>query len=447
MTFGARRVQNWVLVGLLYSFFYMSRYNLTAVSPHLIHFFGWTKEQHISIFATVLPAVYGLSVLVNGPLADRVGGRRAFLFGAAGVVVMNAIVGSFFLVVTQPAVWAEKVLVAPAQLSHGFTLTSLAWAMAIPWGINGYFQSFGALSIVKINAHWFESKDRGRFAAVFGVLIRLGLILAFSGTPLLARHLGWQWAFFVPAMCVAILFVLVFLFVVDKPEDAGFPGVVHEEGAPADKVTVVDVLKKVMTNPVMWTIAVGSMMIGITRRSLIDDWWPLYMREVHAVTDDSVAYQATAWALAIGGICGGFLFGWMSDRLFQTRRAPVVVFGFIGVVLVLGLFALLDASGAGPWGASACIVLLSFCINGAHGMIGGAASMDFGGKRGAATAAGLFDGIQYLAAAPIAGRAVPYIAQHFGWQAWKLLTIPWAIIGALVMLRIWNATPRSNPGH
>jgi OPA family glycerol-3-phosphate transporter-like MFS transporter len=80
-------------------------------------------------------------------------------------------------------------------------------------------------------------------------------------------------------------------------------------------------------------------------------------------------------------------------------------------------------------------------------MVGGAASMDFGGKKAAGTAAGLFDGIQYLAAAPIAGRVVPYIAEHYGWQTWKLATIPWAVIGAFVMMRIWNATPRRSAGH
>jgi OPA family glycerol-3-phosphate transporter-like MFS transporter len=440
-------VQNWVLVGLLYSFFYMSRYNFSAIVPDLMQFFGWTKGEHISIFETILPTAYGLSVAFNGPLADRIGGRRAFLFGAAGVVVMNTLFGAFSFVVTQPAQWAGKVMTAPAQLLYGFTPNTLAWTMAIVWAVNGYFQSFGALSIVKINAQWFESKDRGRFAAIFGVLIRFGLILAFSGCPLLAGALGWQYAFFIPAIFVAVLFVLVFLFVVEKPEDAGFPPVGEPEGPQGEKVNVGEILKKVFTNPVMWTIAVGSMMIGITRRSLIDSWWPTYMSEVHHVSKTDFAYQFTAWALAIGGIWGGFLFGYLSDRVFATRRAPVVVFGFIGVVGVLMLFAGLDAVGAGPWGASLSIVLLSFCINGAHGMVGGAASMDFGGKRAAGTAAGLFDGIQYLAAAPIAGRVVPYIAEHYGWQMWKLLTIPWAVIGAFVMMRIWNATPRGGAAH
>jgi OPA family glycerol-3-phosphate transporter-like MFS transporter len=442
MTFGARRVQNWVLVGLLYSLFYMSRYNLSAISPSLMAFFGWTKADHISIFATVLPWVYGSSVALNGPLADRIGGRRAFLFGAAGVVVMSMVMGAFSLVVVHPAHDG-----APAELLYGFTPTTLAWTMAIPWALNGYFQSFGALSIVKINAQWFEAKDRGRFAAIFGVLIRFGLILAFSGCPLLAAHLGWQYAFLIPGALVAVMFVLVLVFVVEKPEDAGFPPVGPPAAPAGEKVSVFAVLRKIFTDPVMWTIAVGSMMLGITRRSVIDDWWPTYLKEVHHVAQTDFTYQFTAWALALGGIAGGFVFGWLSDRVFHTRRAPVVVFGFVGVVAVLLLFTGLDAIGAGVWGATVSIVLLSFCINGAHGMIGGAASMDFGGKQGAATAAGLFDGIQYLAAAPIAGRLAPYIADHLGWQMWKLLTIPWAIIGALVMLRIWNATPRQSPGH
>src|SRR6476659_2736949 len=83
--FRARRTQNWVLVGLLYSFFYMSRYNFSAVSTDMMQVLGWTKSDHLSIFETIFPFVYGVSVVVNGPIADRIGGKRAFLFGAAGV--------------------------------------------------------------------------------------------------------------------------------------------------------------------------------------------------------------------------------------------------------------------------------------------------------------------------------------------------------------------------
>jgi OPA family glycerol-3-phosphate transporter-like MFS transporter len=451
--FHARRTQNWVLVGLLYSFFYMSRYNFSAVSTDMMQVLGWTKADHLSIFETLFPFVYGVSVVVNGPIADRIGGKRAFLFGAAGVVLMNLLFGAFGWLVMTPAVMASdhKAVLTPAQFSHGYDATSLAWTMAIAWAVNGYFQSFGALSIVKINAQWFPIKERGTFAAIFGVLIRFGLILSFSGCPLLVEWLSWQWAFFVPAAFVAVMFVLVWLFVAEKPEDSGYPKVETGDAGSteaAGPVSAVSVFLKVFTNPVMLTIAVGSMMIGIVRRSIIDtSWWPAYMREVHHVGKTDFAYQLTSSGMAVTGIIGGFVLGWASDQAFKSRRAPVVVLGFVGMVFGLGFFLLSDLLALGPIGAAASIMLLSFFINGAHGMIGGAASMDFGGKKAAATAAGLFDGMQYLAAAPIAGWLVPRLTEHMGWQAWKYLTIPWAVLGGLVMLRIWNALPRSSPGH
>ncbi len=46
--------------------------------------------------------------------------------------------------------------------------------MAVLWGANNYFQSFGALSIVKINAAWFRVSERGSFAGIFGIMIQSG---------------------------------------------------------------------------------------------------------------------------------------------------------------------------------------------------------------------------------------------------------------------------------
>ena len=65
----ARRTQNWMIIGLLYSFFYMSRYNFTALSPQLMNVFGWTKVD-LSFLETAMPFLYGISVLVNAAIAD-----------------------------------------------------------------------------------------------------------------------------------------------------------------------------------------------------------------------------------------------------------------------------------------------------------------------------------------------------------------------------------------
>ena len=81
--FQRRRNLNWIVLGLLYAFFYMSRYNFAATMSELSRTFGWTNTE-LGVFETTMPLVYGLSVVFNGPLADRIGGRKAFLFGAVG---------------------------------------------------------------------------------------------------------------------------------------------------------------------------------------------------------------------------------------------------------------------------------------------------------------------------------------------------------------------------
>ena len=57
--------------------------------------------------------------------------------------------------------------------------TSMVSTIAVLWGCNHYFQSFGALSIVKINAAWFHVRERGSFAGIFGIMIQSGRLFAF----------------------------------------------------------------------------------------------------------------------------------------------------------------------------------------------------------------------------------------------------------------------------
>lgn len=445
-SYRARRFQNWIIIGFLYSLFYMTRYNFAANAPTLQQVFGWTKSD-LGVFETMLPLVYGLAVVLNGPIADKIGGKKAFLIGAVGVILMNFIFGAMGFAVLQPSVWEDSKLIKPSVFIWGDKELLLA-LLATCWSINGYFQAFGALSIVKINAQWFHIRERGTFAAIFGILIRFGLILAFSGTPLFAYWFGWQWAFWGPAILTTIVFILTIFFVKDSPKEAGYEGRDTGDGddMSSEKVKLKEVLTKVFASPVMWMIGISSMMIGFVRRSIVDAWYPLYFKEVYGVSTIDTAYQITAWGIAILGILGGFAFGVTSDRVYGGRRAPVIVFGFIGMVVSLLLFFLSDYFKFGPYVASALIMLLSFFVNGAHGMVGGAASMDFGGRKAAATAAGLIDGFQYLTSAlnPLFLSALIF---PLGWQAWQLWPIPFAIIGALVMSRLWNTLPKGRSAH
>ncbi len=452
--FRRRRAVNWLSLGTLYAFFYMTRYNYTVVAPTLADILGW-KNTDLGVFETMMPLVYGLAVVLNGPFADRVGGKKAFLFGAIGVALMNALFGFASYAIASPAMWEGTGLlrhvVSPPLLRYGFTGGSLLTAMAIVWGINGYFQSFGALSIVKVNAQWFHVLERGTFSGIFGVLIRLGLLLAFQGVPLILLVLPWQYAFWLPGACVVVVLVINWIWMEDSPKKAGLgefdTGDEPSEEGPA---SLRDVLRKVFASRVTWMIALASMMIGFVRRSVVDAWWPKYFVDYYGADRSAFAtyppYLIATWGIALAGIAGGFVFGIASDRTFGGRRAPVITFGFIGMAVLLALSGLSDYFGLGPIAAASWLVLLSFCVNGAHGMIGGAASMDFGGKKAAATAAGMFDGMQYLAGAFV-GMGVGYITTNWGWTMWHWAPIPFALFGAWVISRLWNVVPRGRQSH
>ncbi len=90
------------------------------------------------------------------------------------------------------------------------------------------------------------------------------------------------------------------------------------------------------------------------------------------------------------------------------------------------------------------VFMISLCVIGTHGLLSGTATMDFGGRRGAATAVGVIDGFVYL------GTAVQAFAlgklTSADWAYWPWFMLPFAVIGLLLTMRIWNATPRGKGG-
>jgi len=85
------------------------------------------------------------------------------------------------------------------------------------------------------------------------------------------------------------------------------------------------------------------------------------------------------------------------------------------------------------------IVLMSLCVIGTHGLLSGTATMDFGGRKGAATAVGMIDGFVYLGTA-FQSFALGSLTSK-SWSYWPLFLLPFAAIGFLLSLRIWNAKP------
>ncbi len=456
--FRRRRFFNWFPLGLTYAALYMGRYNLTVSKHTLGRTFHLDKAQ-VGIIFTVGFWVYALSVIVNGPLADRVGGRRAILIGALGAASLNAIIGLLFF-----SGWTQNIVLG----------------MSVLYALNMYFQSYGALSVVKVNASWFHLRERGVFGGIFGVMISSGYWLALSVGGFIIAKLPWYFVFIVPSIALAVMFAVDYLLVRDRPSQAGLKDFDTGDGsyhppetklgesatlrepaaivdAPVEKPLGLSVLlNKIFSDPVIRIIAMAEFCTGFVRQGLLI-YFIEFLAEVHNVHPGSGVHAWAGVGPTIGGICGGLICGTLSDKYFDSRRPPVAF------IFYLGQAAVLLALGFAPTGGIAAFLVGFSCmfIFGVHGMLSGTASMDFGGRKAAATAAGILDGVQYIAAG-LTGFGLGWILKTYGWdghgsaegyhphdaRVWVFSIIPFSLIGAFLMTRIWNAKPsKSGGGH
>ncbi len=418
-----RRFLNWFPLGLTYATFYMGRYNLNVASKTMMDYFHLSKGE-FGVIATAGFWTYALSVAFNGPLADRIGGKKAILIGAAGASLLNLIIGVLFL--------------------NGWQ-TKLILGMSLLYAANQYFQSFGALSVVKVNAPWFHVTERGVFGGIFGVMISSGYFLAMTVGGWILAYLPWYYVFLIPSAAIAVMFAVDFFLVKDTPGAAGFEnfntGDATSRDADKDKpVDLNHLVQRVFTNPVIITLAISEFCTGFVRQGLML-WFVPFLSEVHKVEHGSSLFTMATSGVTVGGIIGGLLCGYLSDHWFQSRRAPVAFIFYLGQIVSLFILG----RTASPFVASFMVGVCCMWIFGVHGMLSGTASMDFGGTKAASTVTGMLDGVQYLASG-LTGFFMGSLLDKHGWNSWTYMIIPFSFVGALLMLRLWNETPLKKTG-
>lgn len=442
--FRVRRFANWFPLGLTYASLYMGRYNFNAYRSHAHELHGLSNAQ-VGLVATVGFWVYAASLLVNGPLAEKIGGRRAILVGVAGASVTNLVIALFL------RGWA--------------TDGNVVEGLSALYGVNMYFQSFGAISVVKVNSAWFHWRERGLIGGVFGSMISLGYYLALGVGGIVYANLPYWCLFAVPSVVLLVMFGVDWFLVRDQPSDAGLedfdtgdePPRAKPEGDPPfrrpgaaeappadDDLSFREVVARVLGNPVLRVLACAEFCTGIVRQGLLLHYGR-FLADVHGVTEKGTPgrYQIASLGITVGGICGALLCGVLSDRVFGSRRAPVAFIFYLAQIVALTALGLAGSS----YSAALLVGFSCMWIFGVHGMLSGTASMDFGGRRAAATAAGLLDGVQYLGSGFV-GFGLGALIDAYHWSIWPYALLPFSIGGALLMLPLWNARPKTqSPAH
>lgn len=347
-------------------------------------------KRRFGMIASVSILFYAFGKFSSGIGGDFLGGRRLFLFGMFGSILCTVLFG----------------------MASGFA------ALLAIWCGNRLVQSVGWNGLVKVASRWFPVERHGTILGVLTLSYLFGDSLArllLGG--LLWAGLSWRQLFFAAAGILTVVWFVSRLTLKACPGDVGAPepeanpanvyGAKGEAPQPAD---LMDLLWPLATDLSFWLVCIMSFGLTLIRETF-SNWNPTYLQNVAGLSADRAA-TASALFPFIGG-CSAIAAGVLTDQLAKGRRGAII-FSFL-TMMVASLYALSKLEpGGGALLPLTLTSVVSFSMLGPYSFLTGVMSLDFGGKRGSSTAAGLADTAGYLGAV-VSGYGVAVLAADSGW--------------------------------
>jgi OPA family glycerol-3-phosphate transporter-like MFS transporter len=389
-----RRVFAGIFIG--YAAYYLVRNNISLAIPDILREHPEYSKAQLGMALTGLSIAYGASKFLMGSVSDR---SNAKYFLTLGLLLSSAVMMTSGLV---KAIYSSLWLVVALQT------------------INGWVQGMGWPPCGKTMVHWFSTRERGLTVSVWNVAHNIGgaLVanLAFLGVVLFG---DWGAKFYFNAAIAAAVALVVFLLMRDTPQSCGLPPIEqYRNDYPLDYSDDHErtfsyreiFFEHVLTNRFLWAIAVANAFVYFVRYGVVN-WIPTYL-ETHkgfSFREASIAYSLYEYA----AIPGTIACGWVSDRVFRSRRAPATML-FMGLTLVAVIVYWLNIDGP-LWIDYLALVAIGFLIYGPIMMIG-LHALDLVPKKAAGTAAGFTGFFGYVFGSAVAGTGVGWIADRWGWH-------------------------------
>ncbi len=440
-----KRFLSWFPLGMTYSFMYMARYNIDSLATAEV--ISKVQKSQISGWGFF---IYAASLFVSGPLIDKIGGKKGMIMASLGSAIANILMG-----------WALYLYM------HDNSSMNIVMVLTLLYSANMFFQSFGAISTIKVKSFWFHVRERGTFGAIFGTLISLGVYFAFDWTEAIIRAVkvglnvqdsafrnfiqdifvlqeaqvsAFWLVFFIPAGFLLIWAMIDLVLIKDTPDECGFGKLETHDASYGDQTdlsTWYKVIKSIFSNRIILMIGVIEFTSGILRDGIMK-WYRLFAKD----TGFGVSTIIDNWGLwgSVTGIIGAFLAGWASDRFFHSRRAPVA--GICQMVMFICTLVMLLTYSNNPMVMGIACLIIMMAVIGVHSIMSGTATADFGGRRGAATATGVADGFSKLGSS-FQEFALGAILLKDTWFYWPLFLMPFTLLGLFFAIKLWKELPEA----
>ena len=367
---------------------------------------------------------YGIAYAIGqfgwGMCCDRFGSRRVILGGMCGSVAVAILMG----------------------------LSTESVIFGALFFLQGLCQASGWAPLTKNVSMWFSRRERGRIFGVWSTNYAIGGMLASGFAGYMALYFGsWRYAFIMPALVLGLVAVLFFFLQRNRPEDVGLPPVEAYHGEPEDVIATdvtadpkkqgaFDIVREVLRNPMIFRLGVIYFLLKPVRYALLF-WGPVIIYERLGTNIGQTAFISAFFEAA--GPFGVILAGFVSDKMFQARRIPVVVIGLISLAVILFSFNSITATNS----RLAMMLILAAtgcCLFGPDSLISSTCAVDFGTKDGAGSAAGFVNGMGSVG--QIIGLSLPgVISEHYGWNVLFIGMGCFVMLAAILLAPKWNAVP------
>ncbi|GGX77315.1 MFS transporter [Massilia dura] len=325
----------WTICALLFfatTVNYLDRQVLSLLAPQLSKEFNWSNSDYANITAA-FQFVYALSMVFAGPIVDRLGTKKAYLWAIAiwsGGAILHAYAVPMGNAVGS-AMGALGMVAAPASII-GFILSRAVLAV----GEAGNFPA-----AIKATAEFFPKKERAFATGIFNSGANVGAILAPLTVPLIAIHWGWQ-AAFIAIGAIGFIWMAFWLVMFDSPEkklSAAELAYVRSDSSAASTAASGTGAKvpwtKLLTYRQTWAFAGGKFLTdGIWWFFLF--WLPKYLSSEYQMGPaDIVLPLAVLYSMTMFGSIGG---GYFPAYFMNRGMSPYD--GRMKAMLVIALFPL-----------------------------------------------------------------------------------------------------------
>lgn len=348
------RVRVFIATWLSYVGFYFCRKPFSLAKDAIEVQNHWHKATTVgNIWAAYLIA-YAIGQFLASRVGTALGPRKNLLIGMAVSVVVTVAMG----------------------------ITLSPWVMAGLVAVNGIAQATGWSGNVGTMANWFHKHERGRVMGAWSTNFTVGSLasgfaLGFVLGDVAAADQPWQWAFYVGAMVLVVIWVQFYFLQRDRPEDLGLAPI-------DDPVTVVDESKiaEPRTSKLtrdQWTtvlIVGGFYFFAKLIRYAVWSWSAYFLANNYHLSGKQSATYSILFDLA--GVPGVFVTGWLSDRFFKSKRSPIALIMLVGMTIVTGLLVAFGDRSVAVF--SVLLAGVGFFLYGPDSLLTGAGAMDVGGR-------------------------------------------------------------------